>query len=613
MPFNGIDDPALPENIREMGASQRRIFVSAFNSVLQDCDGDFDDCESDAFAVAQSAVSKMILKDEAKRFSADAVVMASFGGDPFLHEAMFQLEIDMIEFLNPNDWHITLAYFPSGGEVMLNDLFTEPIVANIIGITTFDDGQDQSVPVVFIVERTDQLVAIHEEIIRRAVANGIEISEFSLDDWTPHITIGFDLIAARIEDFEPFSISTTRVAHESYHDIGIKTSAASVPGLISKLFKALVPKKKKIEFKDLSGFKLIGDDGHWVAWYTNAYVDREREYFPRKAISKDIDHMNSTGQYPELWFYHIPGTRFGEVKATALIGRFAVAVGSLDKTPAAKAFSQFAEENQYRMSHGFHYSEEALVDGVYNDYRTFELSVLPSDVAANQMTAFLPLTEEKEMADITVNRQQRDALKAALAGTGMTVEAVLEAGIKATEAADHLTSQNFKASQLDEGTSKKNIEAFQEFSDRLSILETKIVSIEAKILDDLDDDDDEEEEKVDEDEDEEDDDLNKASNVINTQLMEAMTAAINKSLGTRLDKIEKSVISMQEGVNKAKASGEQVEMSDILSDYFGQGGKSDSSLDVETTAAKVAGQMAGNQFTRDGVSSGLAADNGRST
>lgn len=194
-------------------------------------------------------------------------------------------------------------------------------------------------------------------------------------------------------------------------------------------------------FESLSGFKML-PDRRFMAWYTNPYQDRDGEWFAEKAIDAEIDRQNKSQEYPELWFYHIPGARLGQVDMTFKAGRFAVALGTVDDNPIAKALAAYAVNQGYKLSHGFTYEPEQFKGGVYHQFKDFEISVLPGEAAANPYTPFTLLERLKGLA-ATMNEQQKKALQAALQSAGIDYNSLLAQAEKASAELDHTAT--FKA------------------------------------------------------------------------------------------------------------------------------------------------------------------------
>ena len=137
------------------------------------------------------------------------------------------------------------------------------------------------------------------------------------------------------------------------------------------------------------GFKALGD--RWFAWWSNAFEDHDGEFFSEKAIDEYVRRVDvGAVPYPELWLWHTPGTKHGEAEWVGRIGHFAVAAGVFDDTPAGKAAqAHYAKAgSDYGMSHGFTYDPGQKRDGVFHQFNTFEISVLPAQAAANPYTAF---------------------------------------------------------------------------------------------------------------------------------------------------------------------------------------------------------------------------------
>lgn len=150
-----------------------------------------------------------------------------------------------------------------------------------------------------------------------------------------------------------------------------------------------------------AGFKALGSV--WFAWWSNNFIDHDGEFFSEKAIDEYVRRVDvGAVPYPELWLWHTPGTRHGLAEWVGRIGHFAVAAGSFDDTPAGKAAqAHYAKANgDYGMSHGFTYDPGQKSDGVFHQFNTFEISVLPAKAAANPYTQFsevfdMEMDEEK--------------------------------------------------------------------------------------------------------------------------------------------------------------------------------------------------------------------------
>jgi hypothetical protein len=141
---------------------------------------------------------------------------------------------------------------------------------------------------------------------------------------------------------------------------------------------------------DIIAFKVNTATRSWVGIWSNNFEDREGEIFTAKAIDDYIARVDmGITPPPELWVYHVPGTRLGQAEHVARIGAFAVAFGTFDDTPeATKAMNNLAKMKNLGMSHGYAYSPLHKKGRVYHQFNTFEVSVLPREKAANAYTSF---------------------------------------------------------------------------------------------------------------------------------------------------------------------------------------------------------------------------------
>ena len=170
---------------------------------------------------------------------------------------------------------------------------------------------------------------------------------------------------------------------------------------MDQLISSVTPKQEK-ETR-FSAFKSFGD--YWYGEWTNNLKDRDGEWFSRKSIlnyEKRVD-MGLT-PLPELWVWHgINGKsiKIGQAKMIATVERDGViivqAVGTYDDTPHAQAAKKYYNNTKkaQAMSHGYHYPEEALKQRVYDEFNTFELTVLPPEAASNPYTSFENIKEAK--------------------------------------------------------------------------------------------------------------------------------------------------------------------------------------------------------------------------
>lgn len=154
-------------------------------------------------------------------------------------------------------------------------------------------------------------------------------------------------------------------------------------------------------FKDADG------DQRWLAVFTNAYRDRDKEIFPSHTHKEFEEYCDKSGAYPELWLWHEEGTRIGQADFVAYDEEtgFMLASGTYDEGSEATVKALEAD-GPLGVSHGFVYRKGGLSpDGIYDGYRSFEISVLPWEWAANELTGFFAGTEDQAMVKMAQEKE----------------------------------------------------------------------------------------------------------------------------------------------------------------------------------------------------------------
>lgn len=146
-----------------------------------------------------------------------------------------------------------------------------------------------------------------------------------------------------------------------------------------------------VSYKDASGV------WRWMIINTNKFKDREDEIFTEASHKEYIAAVERTGEWPELWLWHTPGTRMGQANLVDYVNGFVVHAGEYDP-----GFEDVAERlskmKDLGVSHGFVFPEGDEEDKVYDHYRTFELTVCPGRRSANIWgTEFESFTKEVKM------------------------------------------------------------------------------------------------------------------------------------------------------------------------------------------------------------------------
>lgn len=158
--------------------------------------------------------------------------------------------------------------------------------------------------------------------------------------------------------------------------------------------------------ENVVGFKAIGN--HWFAVHSNAFQDKEGEYFPQAAIDAYIERLDRKEvAMPRLWFWHLP-LDSGGADTVFRVDKMVVSAGHFDDTPTGNLFREYYGKTKeaFRVSHGFRYPAGSKQAGVYHYFDTFEISPLPAHAAANEYTEF----STKEVNQLTVPEEKRNVL-----------------------------------------------------------------------------------------------------------------------------------------------------------------------------------------------------------
>lgn len=287
-------------------------------------------------------------------------------------------------------YHITLGYGDNASIEILQDIAQGFTFACFdIPITEFDVFENEGVNyLVALCELTPDLFSLQATIYGEMVKNGIALSEYHFPpNFLPHITLGTFEGTIPLETLNEFLGTHFVHAGKVVFSIGDYTPVAinRAVELFSPDEMSLLPSK--------SIFKILNDND-WLAWYTNNFEDKEGEIISEKALREFVDGANS-GKYPmpELWFYHIQGTKHGIAKQLFQVGHFTVAYGEFDDSKDNKFVEAmkiwYDKQDMITMSHWFYFDDSSFKNGVYEKIRTFEISTLPAHTEANALTNFI--------------------------------------------------------------------------------------------------------------------------------------------------------------------------------------------------------------------------------
>ena len=383
MPFSGPGDPSLPSNVIDLSVEKRRQWVGAWNGRFAQCQEDGDaDCESSAFAVANSAIKgtydgpKKRRRKKKEDAMGDDQRPALDDGEKFMEVYdVFDRQISQEE----------AAYLPAGGL----------------------DGSPCAVCRWFIPPDNCVVVANWPEAISSiGTSNRFEARPVPEVDAVPVMIVDGD--AALSDKARPVPTTPSPIVPG-----GPRGSLLKVP---TQIIETVAEFARGLVKRD-DGAKAIGsDDGihlyrmkddslRWFVWASNKFQDKEGEIFEERAHKEFVGWLDDGGKYPEAWVWHTPGTRWGVADWADYADGFLMYSGTVDPGMEDVAI-QIANTKGLGVSHGFKYLYSDEENGIIGWYRDYEISTLPIERAANLWTGIEVLLEGGKAMGFTAARRE---------------------------------------------------------------------------------------------------------------------------------------------------------------------------------------------------------------
>ncbi len=193
---------------------------------------------------------------------------------------------------------------------------------------------------------------------------------------------------------------------------------------LNGLFDALIPKLPTSfpmgEGQSFITFKDINEQWRWFAWTSNKFRDRDNppEIFEDSAHKDYVKYLDKGGDFPELWLYHQPGTRWGQADWVDYADGFLMHSGTVD--PGFEDVAQaLSKQKDLGVSHGYHFLHSDAKNGIIGWYRDFEISPLPMKAAANPWTSISML--QKELGNMGFNKNKRAELVTMIGADGEAI------------------------------------------------------------------------------------------------------------------------------------------------------------------------------------------------
>lgn len=445
MPYEDHNDANLPDYIKKMSAEMRKHWVGAFNGAMEDCmdknKGDKEaqkTCEPRSFAIANAAVKK-----EKCTKCMGQVMPVEHGPMSFEEmEEMGENQSTMGEMIQQMDAASMMTH-----NVMASDIEDKPgAMAKIY------DGLKARM-LKLLGKKAAKGLKETKETTRTEDGVEFRASDYAVvPDAEKPSTWKLRLAESRSGDFTVAQIARaiTAMQPEGFRGQRVELGPGDKQQAVSRINAAIGKLDATDEQKEglrerlnrvkSTSFTLYKEAGglRWVALVSNHFRDRDRppEIISGVAHKEFVEYLDKGGEWPELWLWHVPGTKWGKADFADFADGFLVMSGAVDKgkEAVAKALAEVAETEPVGVSHGFRILEWADKErGVIGRYRPFEVSPLPMEQAANPWTEISIIKKEADM----LNPRKRawleqvlgkDVVKGIEAGTADLAKALNEAG-----------------------------------------------------------------------------------------------------------------------------------------------------------------------------------------
>ncbi len=362
MPFATLDD--LPDNIKKLSKAKQERWRGAWNGRFEDCrkDGGTErTCESSAFAVANDAVTKDLGTEERAKFYDGMIETWDIYGVQFRQEDVNYSSLGATD----ERGCANCRWFITPGACIIVSSYPDPITPN-------------------------------------GLSNRWEVK-------TPYVQEPLKVVIVGEEKDQP--------APDPQDDDDKATKTVTIPQRVFATLKSALQSflKAEEEGEPLGAFTLHKDlngDMRWFMRVSNHWRDRDYppEILSGKAHRAFEDYVDRTGDFPDAWLWHTPGSKWGKADWVTYDDGFLLVSGTVD--PGMEHVANWlATQKGLGVSHGFNYLHSDPDEGIIGWYRTFEVSPLPAEAAANPWTSVEVIQKDMEGP---MNGKKRDFLVQAL-------------------------------------------------------------------------------------------------------------------------------------------------------------------------------------------------------
>ncbi len=485
--FTGASDPDLPSNVQDLSLEKRQQWVGAWNDRFNQCREDgrtVKDCEGSAFAVANAAIKAALPPNEGDAFAAKC----DYGNDYWFEK----IDQDEAAYDSIGSTDTTACsncrWFLSPKNCAIVASWPIPITPN--GLSNRWEAvkvyEREPLPVIIVGEGTaeldDEPEATDKAETQREGGVDYPASDFAVvpdaekpstwklrlaEDRAGNVTaaqVGRAITALQPSGFRGRRVQLTKDQktgavrkisgairglsatadqksnlRERLDAVKSRTLQVDIPQRLLAKVKTGILGLLKHDDDQQKPFVLFKDnDGNlrWFAWTSNKWRDQDNppEIISEKAHQDYIAYLDSTGNYPEAWLWHTPGTKWGQADWADYADGFLMVSGTVD--PGREHIADaLANDKDLGVSHGFVYRHSDPEQGIIGYYRSFEVSPLPINAAANPWTSMEVLSKEIDMGlsgkkrewlvghlgedEVTRIEGDTEALKAALVAEGV--------------------------------------------------------------------------------------------------------------------------------------------------------------------------------------------------
>lgn len=466
MPFSGPGDPELPDHIKKLSATKRKQWVGAWNSAFATCQKEgAGDCEGRAFRIANAAIKETDMDNDLKDgiggeeglpVTGDGELTTEAKDGKFLVEAVDSHYHYVAPVFGAQSWNELDAAEEAQekvSQVYEITYFFKSLMQNILDDPELDPDQKSdlldaavaglrprlaAVKELESVEGTKQATKTEDGVAYRARDFAVVPDPEKPSGWKLRLAEGNSgnvtraQVARAITAMQPggFRGNTVqlgpgdkaqakrRIRAAINKASGSDDQKAALRGRLDKVKEGVFKKAAAViggwlkaeKGLDLATtgvtvFKDANDKYRWLATVTNRWRDRDNppEIFEAKAHRNFVEYLDRGGVMPEFWLWHTPGTAIGKADWVTYDGGFLLASGTFYEGMEDQA-ERLSKMKGLGISHGYKYIYSDANRGIIGQYRSFEISALPHERAANAFTG-LDIVSKEAMMEITPTKR----------------------------------------------------------------------------------------------------------------------------------------------------------------------------------------------------------------